>query len=151
MQKKHLIFIGCLMLVFVAFHGISSYEFRRTVTDFAYTMTGKSDRIAKKKLSAPPSRPLPALIDVGAKGCTPCRMMEPTLKELEEDYTQSLRVEFIDLSKNPEAQEKYRVRVIPTQIFYDASGNVFARHVGYISKAQILEVFKKYDIEIKKD
>jgi thioredoxin 1 len=151
MQKKHLIFIGCLILAFAMFQGIRSYEFRRTIAGVSDRMTGEGDRIAKKKLSVPSSQPLPTMIDVGAKECTPCKMMVPILEELENEYTQALRVEFIDVWKNPGAEQKYRIRAIPTQIFYDASGKELSRHLGYISKEQILEVFKKYGIEIKKD
>jgi thioredoxin 1 len=151
MQKKHLLLIGAIMIILIILHGISSYEFRRNVSDWTNPMLGKPTRAEKKKLRTPSFHPLPALIDVGSKGCAACTIMEPILDELDEEYTQSLRVEFVDMRKDTYAGNWYRIRVIPTQIFYDASGKEIARHMGSISKEQILEVFKKNGIEIKKD
>ncbi|MCX5805411.1 MAG: thioredoxin family protein [Proteobacteria bacterium] len=151
MQKKQLLLIGGIMIVLFILHGISSYQFRRNISDWTNSVLGKPTRAEKKKLRTPSSHPMPVLIDVGSKGCAACTMMEPILDELDEEYTQSLRVEFIDMRKDSYAGNWHRIRVIPTQIFYDASGKEITRHMGTISKEQILEVFKKYGIEIKRD
>jgi thioredoxin 1 len=151
MKKKHLIFLGGLILAFAIFQAMSSYEFRRNVSDYTNSMFGKTSRAEEKRLRDASSQLLPALIDVGARGCVACTMMEPVLDELDGEYTRALRVEFVDIRKNPEAEDTYRIRAIPTQIFYDATGKEVARHMGYISKDQILQVFRRYGIEIKKD
>ena len=77
-------------------------------------------------------------------------MMAPILEELKREYTGRLEVEFIDVWKNPNAGKKYGIRGIPTQIFYDASGKELGRHLGFISKEQILQSFIKFGVEIKK-
>ena len=92
----------------------------------------------------------PALVDVGAKQCIPCKMMAPVLDELGGEYAGRLRVEFIDVQVDPERATKLGVRGIPTQIFYDASGKERHRHVGYISKEDILATFKKLGIDLTK-
>ena len=38
--------------------------------------------------------------------------------------------------------------VIPTQIFYDASGNELFRHTGFIAKEDILAKWKELGIEL---
>lgn len=94
----------------------------------------------------------PALVDVGAKQCIPCKMMEPVLEELKAEYAGVLRVEFIDVQVDPQTATKLGVRGIPTQIFYDASGKERYRHMGYISKERILATFKRLGIElVRKD
>lgn len=93
---------------------------------------------------------IPSLIDIGAKQCIPCKMMAPILEELKKDYDGILRVEFIDAWENPNAGQKYGIRGIPTQIFYDASGKELYRHLGFFSKEQILATFKKHGVEIRK-
>lgn len=104
-----------------------------------------------KGSKAPPAaKSLPRLVDVGADKCIPCIMMAPILEELKKEYSGALVVEFVDVWKNPNAGQKYGVRSIPTQIFYDASGKELGRHMGYISKEQILQSFKKLGIELKK-
>jgi thioredoxin 1 len=105
---------------------------------------------AQDKGSKPPqAAKLPRLVDVGADKCIPCIMMAPILEELKKEYAGILDVEFVDVWKNPKAGQKYGIRGIPTQIFYDASGKELDRHMGYISKEQILQSFKKLGIELK--
>ena len=104
---------------------------------------------ASAKDTAASLKKLPRLIDVGADKCIPCIAMAPILEELKKEYTGILDVEFVDVWKNPNAGEKYRIRGIPTQIFYDASGKELGRHMGFISKEQILQSFKKLGVELK--
>jgi thioredoxin 1 len=98
----------------------------------------------------PAVRSLPLLIDLGATQCIPCKMMAPILEEIKKEYAGSLQVEFIDVWKNPEAGQKYRIRAIPTQIFYDASGKELHRHMGFMSKQEILGAWKELGVELKK-
>ena len=93
-----------------------------------------------------PANKLPKLLDLGAKKCVPCKMMAPLLEELAKDYKGRMDVEFIDVWENPEAAEKYGIKSIPTQIFYDAEGKEFFRHVGFFPKEDILATFKEHDI-----
>lgn len=81
---------------------------------------------------------LPRLVDVGADKCIPCKMMAPVLEELKGEYAGRMDVMFVDAWKNPEEAEKYAVRMIPTQIFYDAAGKELFRRSGFIGKADIL-------------
>ena len=96
-----------------------------------------------------PAKSLPLLIDIGAKQCIPCKMMAPILEELKREYIGVLNVQFIDVWENPNAGQKYRIRAIPTQIFYDASGRELYRHMGFMSKEQILSAFKELGIDLK--
>jgi len=102
----------------------------------------------QKDVATSPKK-VPRLIDVGADKCIPCVMMAPILEELKKEYAGILDVEFVDVWKNPNAGQKYGIRGIPTQIFYDASGKELGRHLGFISKEQILQSFKKFGIELK--
>jgi thioredoxin 1 len=97
-----------------------------------------------------PSVPLPRLVDLGADKCIPCKMMAPILEELKTEYQGKLQVVFIDVGKNPDAGQKYGIRVIPTQIFYDASGKELFRHEGFFAKEDILGKWKEFGIELKK-
>jgi len=94
---------------------------------------------------------LPLLLDLGSRKCIPCKMMEPVLEELEKDYEGKLSVKFIDVWKkeNAEAARKYGIRVIPTQIFFDARGKELWRHEGFLSRENILAKWKElgYDLE----
>ena len=92
---------------------------------------------------------LPRLVDLGAGKCIPCKMMAPILAELKKEYAGRLKVEFIDVWENPDEGSEYGIRMIPTQIFYDASGKELFRHEGFFGKVDILTKWKELGIEIE--
>lgn len=114
----------------------------------AFAMT--AGNAAVKKPVKPTVKQLPKLLDLGATKCIPCKMMAPILEELAKDYKGQLDVEFIDVWKNPKPAEKYKIQSIPTQIFYDAKGKEFFRHIGFFPKEDILKTFEKQGIKLKK-
>lgn len=75
--------------------------------------------------------------------------MEPIREELKREYPSRLSVVFHDVWKNPDIGEQYGVRIIPTSIFYDASGKELARVEGFISKKDILARFAQLGISIE--
>lgn len=94
---------------------------------------------------------LPKLLDLGSKKCVPCKMMAPVLEKLEKEYAGIMDVEFIDvwLEENAAKAEKYGIETIPTQIFFDADGKELARHVGYISEADIFKKWKELGFDFE--
>lgn len=96
------------------------------------------------------SSSLPKLIDLGADKCIPCKMMAPILEELRQDYAKKFEVVFIDVWKNPSSGKEFGIRIIPTQIFFDAAGKELYRHQGFISKEDILAQWKKLGIKLTK-
>jgi thioredoxin 1 len=76
--------------------------------------------------------------------------MAPILEELRKEYAGILQVDSIDVWKNPEAAKRYDIRIIPTQIFYDATGRELFRHVGFLSKKDILAKWRELGISIEK-
>ena len=92
---------------------------------------------------------LPRLVDLGADKCIPCKMMAPVLKELKTEYAGRMEVEFIDVWKNPDAGRPYRIKLIPTQIFFDASGKERFRHEGFFGKEDILAKWKELGVDLK--
>jgi len=90
---------------------------------------------------------VPRLVDLGASRCIPCKMMVPVLEALKQEYSGRMRVEFIDVWKDPDAGKKYGIQIIPTQIFYDAKGKELFRHEGYFAKEDILAKWKQLGVE----
>jgi thioredoxin 1 len=83
---------------------------------------------------------LPHFVDLGAGKCIPCKMMKPILDEFQ--------VTFIDVWENPDEAKKSGIRVIPTQIFYDASGKELFRHEGFFSKEEILAKWNEFGVDL---
>ena len=96
------------------------------------------------------TRTLPKMVDLGADKCIPCKMMAPILEEIKKDYAGTIDVEFIDVWKNPDKAKGYGISIIPTQIFYDASGKELFRHEGFFSKEDILNKWKEFGVELTK-
>ena len=96
------------------------------------------------------TKAMPRLVDVGAKTCIPCKLMAPILEELKTEYAGRLQVDFLDVSINPEFAGQYEVTIIPTQIFFDASGKELFRHEGFLSKEDILAKWKELGFELEK-
>jgi thioredoxin 1 len=85
----------------------------------------------------------PRLVELGGSKCLMCQMMAPVLEELKRDYAGRLRVDVHDVNEDPDLGEMYGVRIIPTQIFYDAAGRELFRHEGFLSKQDILAKWKE--------
>ena len=101
-------------------------------------------------LSAPAAEALPKLLDLGATKCIPCKLMAPILEEMKTEFAGRLEVEFIDVwqKENAEKGRKYGIESIPTQIFFDAAGKELWRHVGFISKEDILAKWKEFGVDL---
>ncbi|MFZ4857028.1 MAG: thioredoxin family protein [Desulfuromonadaceae bacterium] len=84
----------------------------------------------------------PTVIDLGARTCIPCKKMAPILYGLNQELNGKAHVLFIDVRENKAAAEKFRVQMIPTQIFFDAQGKEVKRHIGFIDKNDILKELK---------
>jgi len=97
---------------------------------------------------SPESAKLPRLVDLGAGKCIPCKQMAPILEELAETHKTFFSVEVIDVWVNPDQGKKYNVRIIPTQIFYDAQGRELYRHVGFYSKEDILSKWRQLGVNV---
>lgn len=81
---------------------------------------------------------LPRLVELGGEKCIPCRQMAPILEEMGKAYTGRLVVEKLDVQKDPALGRRWKVRLIPTQVFLDAQGKEVARHEGFLEREAIL-------------
>ena len=91
---------------------------------------------------------LPRLVDLGAGKCIPCKQMAPILEEVKREYAGRMEVEFVDVWKNPDAGKAFGVEMIPTQIFYDASGTELFRHTGFYGKEDILGKWRELGVDL---
>ncbi len=112
--------------------------------------TTQAEKTETQSEAVEQSKALPRLVDLGADKCIPCKMMAPILEELKSEYEGTLIVEFIDVWKNPDEAPKYGIKLIPTQIFFDASGKERFRHEGFMSKEDILAKWKELGVELTK-
>lgn len=87
------------------------------------------------------------MVDLGAKKCIPCKMMAPIMEGLEKEYKGRAAILFIDVWKNPNAGQQFGIKLIPTQIFYNAEGKEVLRHEGFFDKAAIVAELQKLGVK----
>lgn len=114
------------------------------------TMTESKPQNPENTQTAETTATLPRLVDLGATKCIPCKLMAPILEELKKEYKGRLEVVFVDVWENPQAAKKSGIKIIPTQIFYDASGKELFRHEGFFSKEDILGKWKEFGVNLEK-
>jgi thioredoxin 1 len=61
---------------------------------------------------------IPTLVDFYATWCGPCKMMIPVLERIKNEMGSQVRVLKIDVDKNQDAAEKFKVRGVPTFILF---------------------------------
>ncbi len=91
---------------------------------------------------------LPTVLDLGSDSCIPCKMMKPIFAELEEELAGKVNILILDVSEHSLLSDKYKVRVIPTQIFFDEAGQQYWRHEGFLSKEDILKKLEETGVKL---
>ncbi|PKL35439.1 MAG: thioredoxin [Spirochaetae bacterium HGW-Spirochaetae-1] len=88
-------------------------------------------------------------VEIGSVNCIPCKMMQPVMKEVESKYGDQVKVVFYDVwtAEGRPYGQQYGIRVIPTQVFLDASGKEYFRHEGFFPFEQLEQVLKKGGVE----
>jgi len=87
------------------------------------------------------------MIDLGAKKCVPCKMMAPVLEKMEKAYKGKAVIAFIDVWEHREPIYRFGIRTIPTQIFFDKSGQEFYRHEGFLAEKDIVAILEKMGVK----
>ena len=79
----------------------------------------------------------PVLVDFTAGWCQPCKMIEPIVKQLAQDWDGKVKVVKLDADENPNIMMQYGVLGIPTLMLFK-SGQVKERMTGYQPKDKLV-------------
>ena len=114
------------------------------------SMAAERPSAAELISGAPQEVPIPGMVtmvDIGAHSCIPCKMMTPVIEELSEVYDGRAAIAFIDVWEHQGEAQKYGIRAIPTQIFYDAQGKEVYRHTGFLGKNAIVTKLEELGVK----
>lgn len=72
---------------------------------------------------------VPTLVDFYATWCGPCQTMMPILDKLKENLGEKIRILKIDVDKNIDIADKFKVRGVPTFVLFQ-HGEILWRQSG---------------------
>ena len=79
----------------------------------------------------------PVLVDVTAVWCAPCRMLEPVIKQVADEWQGKVKVVKLDADENPGVLMQYGILGIPTLMFFKG-GKLQERMTGFLPKEKLL-------------
>lgn len=85
----------------------------------------------------------PVLVDFGAVWCQPCKMLDPIVEELSQQWGGRVKVVKLDVDHNPSIAMTYQVMSVPTLMLFDG-GQERGRMSGFRPKNQIEAKFAPF-------
>ena len=99
-----------------------------------------------KDFSKVPVTGMVTMVDLGSKKCIPCKMMAPILVRLEKVYKGKVDIIFIDVGEIREQASRFKIRAIPTQLFFNEQGQEVYRHMGFLDEQAIVGQLTKMGV-----
>lgn len=78
----------------------------------------------------------PVLVDFSAVWCGPCKLLDPIVEELAQEWSDRVKVVKLDVDHNPQIAMQYQVLGVPTLMLFK-DGESRARLTGYQPKDRI--------------
>ena len=85
----------------------------------------------------------PVLVDFSAEWCGPCKMMPPILKQVKDALGDKVTIIKIDIDKNPQAANAYKVQSVPTLMIFKNSETKW-RQSGVVQAGQLQKVIQQF-------
>jgi thioredoxin 1 len=87
----------------------------------------------------------PVLVDFWAEWCGPCKMLNPILSELADEYEGKVKIAKVNIDEQQGLAAEYGVRAIPTLLLFD-KGQVADQIVGLRSKRDLKASFDRVTV-----
>jgi len=83
------------------------------------------------------SADLPVLVDFTAVWCGPCKMLEPIIEQLAQEWDGKVKIVKLDVDENAELAMQYQIMGVPTLMLF-INGQPLERMTGYQPKQRIV-------------
>lgn len=90
----------------------------------------------------------PAILDLYATWCPPCKKLSPVLETIQKEYGDKIQIYKIDVDKDPKLAQLFNATSIPLMIFIPKNGKPFSV-TGFRPQEQIEQIITE-KLEIKK-
>jgi thioredoxin 1 len=87
--------------------------------------------------------PQPVLVDFTAVWCGPCKLLDPVVKQLAQEWTGKVKVVKLDVDNNPNLTINYQVMGVPTLMLF-VKGQPVQRVSGYQPKDRLEKKFSPH-------
>jgi thioredoxin 1 len=81
----------------------------------------------------------PVLVDFWASWCPPCKMVEPIIDELAEEFRGKIKIGKVNVDQNPRLRDMFEIAGVPAFILFE-KGKVVRRESGARSKQQLKNI-----------
>ena len=106
--------------------------FEKRITDLG-TIGGEWQYIGNK----------PAVIDLYAPWCGPCKMLSPILEELSEEYSGRIDIYKVNVDNEEELSTLLGIRSVPTLFFIPMQSEP-QKAIGALTKQQLKKIFEDF-------
>ena len=86
---------------------------------------------------------LPTLVDFTAVWCGPCKMLDPVVEKIADEWDGQMKFVKLDVDENPELAMQFQVMGVPTLMLF-VDGSPVERVTGYKPKDRLMKQFSRY-------